>query len=135
MTRCIGGRLKASGLHGTDCRVAKTVAEIAGDAQNLNGSGRRDTKTNRHDTFDMKITSLFGVLWLGFEENLRSGLRCDCAWTGGLRQWWRSVLAEVDCTRRTAWSVQRTSATGDSELHADNGTGSIISSVHVLTAG
>jgi hypothetical protein len=46
VTRCIGGGLKAGGLYGVDGRVAKTVAKIAGDAKNLDSTGRRDAEPN-----------------------------------------------------------------------------------------
>src|SRR5271163_3812484 len=82
MTRCIGGGLKAGGLHGVDGRVAKAVAEIAGDAENLDGTRGRDTEANRDDTFDVKVASFCGVLWLGFEENLRCSLGHCRRWAG-----------------------------------------------------
>jgi len=53
MTRSVGGGLKAGGLHGVDGRVTKAVAEIAGDAENLDGTRGRDTEANRDDTFDV----------------------------------------------------------------------------------
>ena|ERR1700677_1394202 len=70
MTRSVGGGLKAGGLHGVDGRVAKSVAEIAGDAENLDSTRGRYAETNRDNTFDVKVASFCGVLWLGFEQNL-----------------------------------------------------------------
>ena len=42
--RIVGGRFKSSGLDGANCRIAKTMTKIAGDAQHLYGTRRRDTK-------------------------------------------------------------------------------------------
>jgi len=135
MTRCIGGGLKAGGLHGVDGRVAKAVAEIAGDAENLDSTRGRDTEPNRDDAFNVKVASFCGVLWLGFEQNLRSRFSRCCRRTSGLRQGWGSVLAEVYSTGSAPRSIQRPGATGDSKLDSNDAGRGVISSVHVLAAG
>jgi len=38
VTRCISSGLKAGCLYGVDGRVAQTMAEVAGDAKDLNGT-------------------------------------------------------------------------------------------------
>ena len=45
------------------------MAQIACDAQNMNGPRRRNAKANGNDAFNMKLTCFGSVLRLGFEEN------------------------------------------------------------------
>ena len=75
ITRIVGGRFKSSGLNGMDGRIAETVAEIADNAQYLDGPGGRDPDPDRDVAFNTKLLGLRGVLWLGFEENLGPALR------------------------------------------------------------
>jgi hypothetical protein len=98
MTRSVGCGLKAGGLHGVDGRVAKAVAEITGDAENLDSTRGRYAESNRDNAFDVKVASFCGVLWLGFEENLRRSLCHSRGWAGWFWHRWGSVLAEVDNT-------------------------------------
>src|SRR5258708_35126920 len=93
MTRGGGGRLEASCLYGTNGRVAKPVAEVAGDTKDLDCTGGGDTKANGDGAFDVELDGLGGVLGTRLEENPRRGL-------GGRRRSRRlghgrgSVLAE-----------------------------------------
>src|SRR5260370_278243 len=86
ITRIVGSRFEASGLDRTDSRIAETVTEVAGDTQSLDGTSGRDAKTNRDDSFNMKLLGLRGVLWLGFKDNLGSALRGCGRGTCGLWQ-------------------------------------------------
>src|SRR5580704_10932043 len=135
ITGCVGGRFEASRLYSSDGGVAETVAEVAGDTQDLNSTGGRNTETDRDGAFDMKLDGLRGVLWTGFKENLGCGTGCDGRWACWLRHWWRSVLTEVDRTSNTTRRIHRTCSTSDSKLHTFDGTGGIISTIHVLAAG
>jgi len=73
ITGCIGCRLETSGLNGMNCGVAKAVAKVASDPENLDDTGGRDAKTNRDGAFDMKLDGLRGVLWTGFKQNFGAG--------------------------------------------------------------
>jgi hypothetical protein len=69
ITGCVGGRLEASRLYGTNGGVAEAVAEVADDAEDLNGAGRGDPETHGDGAFNMQLDGLRGVLWTGFKEN------------------------------------------------------------------
>src|SRR5260370_18003770 len=62
MTRCVGGRLEASCLYGTNGRVSKPVAEVAGDTKDLDRTGGGVTKANGDGPFDVGLDGLGGGL-------------------------------------------------------------------------
>src|SRR5258708_21002362 len=106
MTRGGGGRLEASCLYGTNGRVAKPVAEVAGDTKDLDCTGGGDTKANGDGAFDVELYGFGGVLGTRLEENPRRGL-------GGRRRSRRlghgrgSVRAGIDRPSKLARPVHR----------------------------
>src|ERR1700733_1091622 len=135
ITGCVGGRFEASRLYSSNGGGSETVAEAAGDTQDLNSTGGRDTKTDGDGAFNMKLDGLRGVLWTGFKQDLGCGTGCDRRWACRLRHRWRSVLTKVDRTSNTTGRIHRTRSTGDPELHTFYGTGGVIPTIHVLAAG
>src|SRR5580698_2036011 len=71
VTGCIRCWLKTCCLYCADGRVAKAVAEIAGDAEHLDNSRGGDTEANRDGAFDVELDGFSGVLWTRLEENFR----------------------------------------------------------------
>ena len=133
---CVGRRLETSSLDGTNRGISEPVAEITGNAEDLDGTGGGDAKTNGDDAFNVEFDGLRSILRARFEDDLGCDLGCAGLGTGGLRHRWRSILAEVDHTRGAAWSVCcGTGATRDAELDSDDAGRGIIPAVHVLTAG
>ena len=122
MTGCISCWLKACGLYGADGRVAEAVAEIAGDAEDLDGSGSGDAEANGDSALDMELDGFSGVLGTRLEENFRRGFG-DGGRAGGLGHGRRSVLAEIDGACDSSCGVEWTGAAGDAELDAANGVG------------
>src|SRR5258708_11812688 len=133
VTRIVGGRGEARGLNGTDGRVAEAVAEVTGDGQYLDGPGRRDANSDRDIAFDVKLLGLYGVLGLGFKENLGCALGCRSGGSGWLRHRRRSVLSEVDRAGYLARSVHRAGASGDTVRDARDGYWTV--AFHVLSGG
>src|SRR5260370_29783586 len=111
MTRCVGGRLEASCLYGTNGRVSKPVAEVAGDTKDLDRTGGGDTKANGDGAFDGELDGFGGVLGTRLEENPRRGL-------GGRRRSRRlgdgrgRVLGEIDRSSNAARRAQRSQHAG-----------------------
>ena len=113
--------------------IAEAVTKIAGHPQHLDGAGRGDADSDGNIAFDVKLFSLCGVLWLGFEENLGCALSgCRCR-PNRLRHRRRSVLSEVDGASHAAWCVVRASASGHTMRDARDIYRS--SGFHVLSGG
>src|SRR5438309_9240237 len=109
------------------------MTEIAGDAQDLNRPGRRDTNSDRDIAFNMKLLGLCGVLRLGFKEHLGSALRCRRTGSCWLRHWRRRVLSQVDGAGDLACRVEGAGASGHTMRNACNGYRTI--AFHVLSGG
>jgi hypothetical protein len=113
---CLAGK-----LNGTNGGVAKAMAEVADDAEDLNGAGRGDAQAHGDGAFNMKLDGLRGVLWAGFEENFGGGTSCGSRRGYRLGHGRRSYLAEIDCAGRTSWSVHGAGASGDAEFDSNDG--------------
>src|SRR3984885_5273519 len=90
---CVGRRLETSSLDGTNRGVSEPVTEIAGDAEDLDGAGGGDAKTNGDGAFNVKLDGLRSVLRAGFEEDLGCGFGGGGLGAGRLRHRRRSILA------------------------------------------
>src|SRR3984885_3195468 len=117
ITGCVGGRFEASRLYSSNGGVSETVAEVAGDTQDLNSTGGRDTKTDGDGAFNMNLDGLRGVLWTGFKEDIGRGTGCDRRWACRLRHRGRSDLTKDDRTSNPTRRSHGTRYSADPELH------------------